>query len=147
MITLMPPASDWDDIAALTGDASWRGDAMHRYFERLERCRYRPRALSLLGNPSGHGFDGWLTTETADPLLLAGDEKLERIVVSAAATAGVRAAADNFFRSTLDPNDLRFDWSRRQMLRTSRSPRRAAGGAARVSCCWKPRKPCRTTWC
>lgn len=40
MITVIPHPSDWDDIAALTGDDSWRSKEMHRYFTRLERCTY-----------------------------------------------------------------------------------------------------------
>src|SRR5215213_2192873 len=42
MITLLPHDADWDDIATLTGDRSWRGAAMQRYFTRLERCAYIP---------------------------------------------------------------------------------------------------------
>ena len=71
MILMAPHDSDWDDIAALTGDASWRATDMRRYFQRLEQCRYRPawRALSRLGlDPTGHGWDGWLPTECAMPL-------------------------------------------------------------------------------
>jgi choline dehydrogenase len=49
MITVYPDPSDWDDIAHLTGDSSWRSDAMWRYFERAT---------------DPHGF-GWLTTESA----------------------------------------------------------------------------------
>src|SRR6516162_9694827 len=50
MILMAPHDADWDDIAALTGDASWRATAMRQYFRRLEACRYRPvwRALSRL---------------------------------------------------------------------------------------------------
>ncbi len=35
-----PHNSDWDHIAALTGDASWSCASMHEYFQRLENCRY-----------------------------------------------------------------------------------------------------------
>ncbi len=41
MITVHPHDADWDDIAALTGDESWRSDVMRDYFERLEACGYR----------------------------------------------------------------------------------------------------------
>ena len=70
MITVYPQNSDWDRIAQITGDASWRSQNMQKYFERLERCQYirRPRAyprnpllasivewipgmLKLFGNP------------------------------------------------------------------------------------------------
>ncbi len=36
MILMAPHDSDWDGIAALTGDASWRAPLMRRYFQRLE---------------------------------------------------------------------------------------------------------------
>src|SRR5262245_57484580 len=38
MILLYPHEADWDGIAALTGDASWRADRMRAYFQRLENC-------------------------------------------------------------------------------------------------------------
>ena len=42
MILVYPHNQDWDDIADLTGDPSWRADNMRRYFERLKNCRHRP---------------------------------------------------------------------------------------------------------
>jgi hypothetical protein len=59
MITIRADNADWDGIAALTGDSSWRSEAMNVYFQRLERCEYRPQ---LPVNLSGHGFNGWLPT-------------------------------------------------------------------------------------
>jgi len=71
MILVYPNDSDWDYIAELTGDKSWRGASMRRYFERLEDCRHRPvfRWLEKLTgiNPTRHGFGGWLRTERALP--------------------------------------------------------------------------------
>ena len=67
MIMVYPHNTDWDGIADLTGDTSWRAASMRKYFERLEDCRHRPPYRWLhqwLGlNPSRHGFDGWLATE------------------------------------------------------------------------------------
>lgn len=66
MIFVYPHNEDWEAIADLTGDASWRPANMRRYFQRLERCSYRPVQcfLSRLGiNPSRHGFGGWLRVE------------------------------------------------------------------------------------
>jgi len=109
MITIYPHASDWDGIAAATGDPSWRADAMRVYFERLERCRYRSRPLTPALNFARHGFDGWLTTNEADPLLLARDAKLQRIVLSAAEEVGLADVLGPFFAGQLDPNDWRLD--------------------------------------
>ena len=70
MILLYPHNADWNQLADLTGDPTWRAEKMRSYFERLERCAHRDdeRALSRLGrNPSRHGWDGWLQTERALP--------------------------------------------------------------------------------
>jgi choline dehydrogenase-like flavoprotein len=70
MIFLYPHNADWNQIADLTGDPSWRAEKMRSYFERIERCEHRgdERALSRIGrNPSRHGWEGWLQTERALP--------------------------------------------------------------------------------
>jgi choline dehydrogenase len=101
MITVYPNDSDWDAIAHLTGDPSWRADAMRGHFQQLERCTYRrywrlPKARLLarlvqavpglreLFDADGHGFDGWLPTSIAKPSLLAHDRQLIKVVVAAA---------------------------------------------------------------
>jgi choline dehydrogenase len=43
MITVTPQDTDWNEIAAITGDSSWRAENMNRYFTRLENCHYQPR--------------------------------------------------------------------------------------------------------
>jgi choline dehydrogenase len=66
MIFVYPHDADWQFIADATGDSSWRPDAMRRYFQRVERCRYRPleQLANAFGiNPSRHGFGGWLNVE------------------------------------------------------------------------------------
>jgi choline dehydrogenase len=102
MITMYPHDADWDGIARLTGDRSWRAAAMRRWFERLEACSYvdRPRVLPrnhLLArlvarlpwtsdryvNRGRHGFDGWLTTSLPDPKLAVGDPEVVSVVTSA----------------------------------------------------------------
>jgi choline dehydrogenase-like flavoprotein len=83
MIYMLPHDSDWEHIAQLTGDDSWRPANMHRYVQRLEACHYRPlwRFLRWLGiDPSGHGWDGWLRTECPEELHALGDEELKRTV-------------------------------------------------------------------
>ncbi|MER7492629.1 GMC oxidoreductase [Streptomyces pharetrae] len=106
LITVYPYNRDWDAIAEETGDATWRSTAMRRYFERLERCTYRPRpkeppgnallaallkALPLTAgryrNTARHGFDGWLPTALADPALIVRDKQLLKVILSAAESA------------------------------------------------------------
>ena len=70
-ITVYPHNDDWDSIAKLTGDPSWSADNMRRYFQRMERCEYRPgkKFLANFGwNPTRHGFRGWFQTEMALPV-------------------------------------------------------------------------------
>src|SRR5437660_2874771 len=42
MILVYPHNADWDYIAELTGDPSWKADKMRKYFELLEDCHHRP---------------------------------------------------------------------------------------------------------
>ncbi|KAF4463126.1 choline dehydrogenase [Fusarium albosuccineum] len=52
----LPPDSDWDDIAELTGDESWSAENMRKHYIDLENCTYEER-----GTP-GHGFDGFISS-------------------------------------------------------------------------------------
>ena len=114
MIFVYPHNSDWDQIADITGDPSWRADHMRTYFERIEDCRHRwwERVLSKLGrNPSRHGWGGWLTTERAIPLTALKDGNLRTTILKSAKDAlsavggplGDRARIE----SQEDPNDWR----------------------------------------
>jgi choline dehydrogenase len=112
MIFLLPHDSDWDHIAEVTGDASWRASNMRRYARRVEACRYRPgwRALRRLGiDPTGHGWQGWLQTERAVPLDALGDEEMV-VTVADSAIAFVRSLPHpwlsclHWLRGLGDPN-------------------------------------------
>ncbi|MFF9207740.1 MULTISPECIES: GMC family oxidoreductase [unclassified Streptomyces] len=131
LITVYPYNRDWDAIAEETGDATWHSTAMRRYFERLERCTYRPRPkkaphrplpaalLRLLPflsnryrNDARHGFDGWLPTTLADPRLAVQDEQLLKVILSAAEDSlagflGRPLSPLEGFASFVDPNDWR----------------------------------------
>jgi choline dehydrogenase-like flavoprotein len=118
MIIVYPHNPDWDEIAELTGDDSWKARNMRRYFERLENCRHRPvwRCIQrLLGwNPTGHGFDGWLSTEKALPLSVLGDIDLVEILKKSALKIfktlrhPIQQIKEGFV-GKLDPNDWRLD--------------------------------------
>jgi len=131
MITIYPHNRDWDDLAALLGDRSWRSGAMRRYFERLERCNYRRRPLvlprnrllaTLLAslplvsdkyvNRGRHGFDGWLTTNLADPKLVTRDPQLLAVLLAAAESSladflGRPLSPLEGLGTLVDPNDWR----------------------------------------
>ena len=93
MITIAPNGKDWNYIADLTGDDSWRADHMRGYFAAFERNQYLAaydnalnkllgvvyrawRWLVLFFDPrsvlehGGHGFKGWAPTNFIDPFLI-----------------------------------------------------------------------------
>ena len=86
MIFIAPHNSDWNYIAKLTGDKSWRPWRMRKYFQKLERCGYLNRPWFRRVNFGRHGFGGWLPTTIADPALLLRDSQLLRLVVAAVQT-------------------------------------------------------------
>jgi choline dehydrogenase-like flavoprotein len=144
MITIYPHNHDWDAIARMTGDRTWNSSNMRRYFQRLERCEYVPRPGTLptqrfiaalleglasilpaswlrFGNPSRHGFDGWLGTQLADTQLALKDWKLVRLIQGAAADTlatdlGRPLTLLEGLNSQLDPNDWRVNVSNPQGL-------------------------------
>lgn len=109
MILVYPHNSDWDHIAALTGDASWGSDRMRHYFERLERCEYLP-----FTQPGGrHGLRGWLATNIADPLLIVRDTLVPLINIAALLESrgpGGAESADAWgpLKTGPDPNGWQF---------------------------------------
>ena len=117
MIFVCPHNADWNQLADLTGDPSWRAEKMRAYFERIERCAHRPdeRTLSHIGrNPSRHGWDGWLQTERGLPAegILNRDLRTTFFdVVRAVLKSPEFALTDDDRRSrldsALDPNDWR----------------------------------------
>jgi choline dehydrogenase-like flavoprotein len=115
MILVYPHNSDWDYIADLTNDPSWKSARMRKYFELLENCRHRPfyRFLAALGiNKSRHGWRGWLPSERALPLEVLADRRLFKAIADAAIEVfnEERQEAERirwFLESGLDPNDWR----------------------------------------
>lgn len=129
MITVTPQALDWDLIADITGDETWRPDEMQKYFARLEDARYVPRPGSFLyllstlvesvrrlggrgtaGSAAhGHGFRGWLTTSEADPFLVLPDPSLRKLLWDTLVVAFEKRVGSLFSRALtgFDPNDVR----------------------------------------
>ncbi|MDN5934622.1 MAG: GMC family oxidoreductase N-terminal domain-containing protein [Nitrosospira sp.] len=110
MILIYPHNSDWDYIAELTGDASWRSENMQRYFKRLERCEYAAKSEEP---ESRHGFEGWLPTNLAEREMLLRDKVLRKLAKAALAES-LRSIVNPIKRTLLklsthgDPNDWRF---------------------------------------
>jgi len=115
LIVVRPNDEDWNHMADLTGDASWRATAMQAYWERIERCRYRLfpwRWLARLTgwNPLGHGWRGWLTTEIALPLGVLRDRGLRMQILRS-----IGAAADAYHRRKGDWENTRVDPNARKL--------------------------------
>ncbi len=114
LIFVYPHNDDWDQIARLTGDASWRAEAMRAHFARLEDCRHREgyRWLAKLGiDPTRHGWKGWLQTEKALPRSALHEDLLGSIAGAACETfeelGHPAEQLKAFLRGQLDPNDWR----------------------------------------
>lgn len=116
MILVYPHNEDWDYIAELTNDASWKAEAMRQYFERMEDCRHRApyRWVEMLSgwNPTRHGFDGWLTTERTDPMMALGDHDMMAVITQSAVKAFAQLGdspeqLEWSIESQHDPNDWR----------------------------------------
>jgi choline dehydrogenase len=115
MIFFAPHDSDWDDLARMTGDVSWRAAHMRHYFRKLENCRHRWlwRFLQAFGlDPTGHGWDGWLSTERAVPSEAFEDEELLQTVIRSVWTLienepRPRRMIRRLLRGEADPNDRR----------------------------------------
>jgi choline dehydrogenase len=130
MITVVPQDRDWDYIAQITGDATWTGQKMRAYFERLENCQYAARPGTLAYDAEGivssiselfrhredwrdwhhgHGFKGWLTTSEADPLLALKDPEVIALLLNGVWEVLRDHVGDPLLRleTRLDPNDSR----------------------------------------
>jgi choline dehydrogenase-like flavoprotein len=118
MIMVYPHNKDWDDLADLTGDPSWKADNMRKYYERMENCHYRRFPwrwiYKLFGwNPTRHGYDGWLNTEVAVPVeALKQDKRLVKVIGKSAIAAAKAVEMPLkriwwFLLGRLDPNDWR----------------------------------------
>ncbi|HXV83195.1 MAG TPA: GMC family oxidoreductase, partial [Candidatus Binatia bacterium] len=120
MITVYPHNKDWDDLAELTGDPSWKAENMRKYYERMENCYYRNFPIPwrwiyklIRWNPTRHGFGGWLSTQIAVPLrALKKDKRLVRVILKSAKAAAKTVEMPLqrvwwFLIARLDPNDWR----------------------------------------
>jgi choline dehydrogenase len=83
LVMIKPFDSDWNNIAAMTGDRSWEASNMNGYFKKLEKNAYIQSLLSF-----GHGHDGWLPTRLTPTILIAQDFKVLSLLAAAATATG-----------------------------------------------------------
>ncbi|KAJ5635463.1 uncharacterized protein N7484_008776 [Penicillium longicatenatum] len=82
LIAVYPHQSDFEYISTLTGDSSWTADNMRKYFTKLENNGY------LLPGAKGHGYEGWLSTETAPLSIVLEDPQLLSMLTGGAFALG-----------------------------------------------------------
>jgi choline dehydrogenase len=109
MITLFPENSDWDRMAVLTGDHSWRAQAMYQHFAKVEKATYMSALLSSETDIALRNR-GWLNLEQNDVKLGFKDIRLLREVFSAARESGLVSESwikliEETGNLQLDPND------------------------------------------
>jgi choline dehydrogenase-like flavoprotein len=132
MIVIRPNGKDWNYIAELTGDDSWRSDRMRGYFAKMERNLYIKaydqflrrllgifyyiwRWLVLLFDrrptvgDGGHGFEGWQPTSFIDPYLVTTIKETDQPFFKAIVKAALAVLHSNYsFIALLKRALLRF---------------------------------------
>ncbi|KAF9767132.1 hypothetical protein IL306_000361 [Fusarium sp. DS 682] len=88
LIAVYPHQSDFEYIASLTGDDSWSAENMRKYFVKAEDNNYRP------AGEDGHGYDGWLSTETAPLSIPLNDEQLLSVLSGGGAALAEKTGAN-----------------------------------------------------
>lgn len=85
MVTVLPSRSDWNRVAELTGDRSWRADAMDRYYDRVRE---------------------WLGVELPDPALALRDSSVANFLGAAARVDKADGAASASSLATILGHDV-----------------------------------------
>ena len=107
MITVVPHDSDWNAIADVTGDESWRAENMWKYFQRVERCQYREKPANPAHDASGHGYNGWLGTSMVSPRIALGDVDVAKTIIATMRSMVKHWSFMRWLRTHDDPNDHR----------------------------------------
>lgn len=109
MVHIAAHDSDWDALAATTGDDSWSGVQMRDLFKRIERWQ-GVDAEPLPGDDAEtrdrkaqHGRHGWLATTRADPSIAGREPRFLDII---AATERVSRAAFDIPDDVSLPRDI-----------------------------------------
>lgn len=117
LVAVLPPDADWENIANITGDESWRPKEIRRFFERLERCLY------LHEGTVGHGFEGWLETNLADESTLKAGEPF---ISSALSVVSGKKGSHGLIKDINGLNPERKDGVYRPAMTMSRIGRRSS---------------------
>lgn len=100
-LTVRPSDWDWDNIAEITGDQSWRHEEMLDYFINMERNLYLPE------DTPGHGFDGYQPIGRGNTTLISQEPSGQIMAVakgSAEALGYHERAQSNDFNVVANPD-------------------------------------------
>ncbi|KAF4535039.1 Choline dehydrogenase [Lasiodiplodia theobromae] len=103
MISIQPPASDWEYISNITGDDTWGPSNMHRLFQRLERNHYLPNGTE------GHGFSGYLGQSQPNPAVVEQQPQFSEVLESLAAELGHNEPVEELLRGDVNSADPQRD--------------------------------------
>lgn len=96
----LPSDDNWNYIADITGDDSWRAPEMRKIFEEIENCHY------LANGTAGHGFSGWLESNQDTGSWLGnatdGTELLKVIAESSGSVGNSTAISDADLRTLVN---------------------------------------------
>ncbi|KAI1443191.1 GMC oxidoreductase [Annulohypoxylon stygium] len=78
----LPSDANWDYIADITGDDSWRAAEMRKIFEEIENCHY------LENGTAGHGFSGWMDSNQGSDFWLTNGTDGSALLQAVAGASG-----------------------------------------------------------
>lgn len=81
LFTMQPYDMDWDDMAELTGDASYNSSNMRQYMTRITDVSYEPHAADS-------GTSGWYPLQVTSLITAATDIKIVSVLAAAATAFG-----------------------------------------------------------
>ncbi|XXH01926.1 hypothetical protein Hte_008288 [Hypoxylon texense] len=99
----LPSDDNWNYIADITGDDSWRAPEMRKIFEEIENNHY------LANGTAGHGFSGWLDSnqDTGSWLGNATDgTELLKVIAESSGSVGNSSAISDADLRTLVNRDI-----------------------------------------
>jgi choline dehydrogenase len=83
LVSVYPDQDDFQNIATLTGDNSWKPNKMRNFFKKMERVEYLEGQLG-----PGHGHTGWLGIDVAPATLALKDLQLLGMITGALTALG-----------------------------------------------------------
>ncbi|KAF2187866.1 GMC oxidoreductase [Zopfia rhizophila CBS 207.26] len=103
-VSALPQDSDWNYIARITGDDSWKAENMRKHLIKLENAEYAPGS-------NDHGHSGYLTITQTPVVLANGSDDRTFVQIMADATGAGRVSLDQLVTRDMNANDPNRDTS------------------------------------